>query len=346
MYGNPWSEYGLVASSHCRIKSFFCQPIKISGIKLNDVLFMVLEEEVWFSSEEEAQDCVKIFRSLNISANLKKQVKLENRVMYKAPFSSLKEIIEEEIIHFRDTGKEEFQDDIEAFELTFADLKKDRDYLAEIFASHVPGDHVCTNLFNSFTDDKTGPENEEEMKIFLQEASAFRILELNGLIDIDEEGMVLTMIIEPDDAVMTVFGDELPQIREKSLEKWEIIRSLEANETHSYIVTTGPDIVFLEDMSKLEECFKERELSEETDTLLSNLQVKQVLIAEIVDIIQKEGRTSKEDILPEFVHKTRHIDEELYIGFHLSPSFIESVINDMKKLGLLKGKGSRLKVAL
>ena len=42
---------------------------------------MALEEEIWFSSEEEAQDCVKIFKKLNISANMKPRVELETRVI-------------------------------------------------------------------------------------------------------------------------------------------------------------------------------------------------------------------------------------------------------------------------
>lgn len=308
---------------------------------------MALEEEIWFSSEEEAQNCVKIFKKLNISANMKPRVELETRVMYKAPFSAFKGLIEEEISRIRDSGDGEVADNIQIFEDTLQVLIQERDNLAQTFASHKPGDHISTKLFNVLIQDGGMPENEEDMEAFLREATVTRILELNDLLDIDEEGMILARTIAPDDAVMSLFGDELPPFREEDLQKWEIIRSLEARETYTYVVTTGPDVIYLEDLTELEEYFTDSGNEEETDHFFANLQVKQVLVAEILGIIQKDGRASKEQIMSEFIHKTLPIeDDKLGIGFHLSPAYIESILNDMKKLGILKGKDSKLKLVI
>jgi hypothetical protein len=169
---------------------------------------------------------------------------------------------------------------------------------------------------------------------------------VNDLLDIDEEGMILTQTIPPDEAVMALFGDELPPFREEALQRWKISRSLEARDTSVYTVVTGPDIIFLEDLTELEEYFQELP-EEDADKFLANLQVKQVLVAEILSMIQKEGRSSKEELMSEFIHKTLPIEENaLSIGFHLSPGYLESILNDMKKMGMIKGKDSRLKVVI
>ena len=217
---------------------------------------MVLEEEILFSSEEEAQGCVKIFRNLNISASLKTKVELESRVLYKAPFRALKGVFEEEIARIRDAGEEGFEEFVKAFEEGLQDLITERNYLEQTFISHKPGDHINTKLFNVLVSDGEMPETEEDMEAFLREATVTQILGLNNLLDIDEEGMILTRTISPDDAVMSLFGDEIPPFREEALQKWEIIRSLEARQTYTYVVTTGPDVIYLEDLTELEEYFK------------------------------------------------------------------------------------------
>ncbi|MCA1917255.1 hypothetical protein [Methanospirillum hungatei] len=308
---------------------------------------MVLEEEIRFSSEGKAQGCVKIFRDLNISASLKTKVELESRVVYKAPFKALKGIFEEEIARIRDAGEEGFEKLVMAFEEGLQDLIHERDYLEQTFISHKPGDHINTKLFNVFVRDGAVPETEEDMEAFLREATVTQILGLNNLLDIDEEGMILKGTISPDDAVMSLFGDEIPPFREEALQKWEIIRSLEARQTSTYVVTTGPDVIYLEDLRELEEYFKKTDNEEETEKFFANLQVKQVLVAEILGIIQKDGRATKEQLMSEFIHKTLPLeDDTIMIGFHLSPAYIESVLNDMKKLGLLKGKDSKLKLVI
>ena len=308
---------------------------------------MVLEEEILFSSEEEAQGCVKIFRNLNISASLKTKVELESRVLYKAPFRALKGVFEEEIARIRDAGEEGFEEFVKAFEEGLQDLITERNYLEQTFISHKPGDHINTKLFNVLISDGEMPETEEDMEAFLREATVTQILGLNNLLDIDEEGMILTRTISPDDAVMSLFGDEIPPFREEALQKWKIIRSLEARQTYTYVVTTGPDVIYLEDLTELEEYFKKTDNEEETDKFFANLQVKQVLVGEILGIIQKDGRASKEHLMSEFIHKTLPIeDDKLTIDFHLSPAYIESVLNDMKKLGILKGKDSKLKLVI
>lgn len=192
---------------------------------MNYVLGMALEEEIWFSSEEEAQECARIFKNLDISAHIRTKVDLESRVMYKAPYSAFKDIIGEEITKLQEAGDEEADELIVEFQDLLENMTDDRDMLAKTFAEHKPGDHVSTKVFDVIVKDGAMPDTEEGMEAFLQEASLTRILELNNLVDIDGEGMVLARTILPEDAAMTVFGDDIPPLRKSP---YKNLRSSEA----------------------------------------------------------------------------------------------------------------------
>ncbi|PWR75155.1 hypothetical protein ACKUB1_06145 [Methanospirillum stamsii] len=308
---------------------------------------MVLEEEIWFSSEGEAQECSRIFRKMNISAHIRTKVELENMVQYKAPYSALKGIIEEEIERIRSAEDDDVEELTESYQEMCDYLKTIHDLMEKTFTEKSPGDHIGTTVYDFFIKEGKMPEDEESMVAFFHEAVLIRVLELNNLIDINEEGMTLARTISPDDAQMVIFEDEIPPLREEALQKWNIQRSLESKDILSYIVTTSPDIVFLEDLTELENFFERIEYDPENLSFFVNLQVKQVLVAEIISMIQKTGKNTREQLIVEFIHYEFPIhDEMMGIGLHLSQDFIGGVLDDLKKTGILKGKDSKLKVII
>jgi len=325
----------------------FFRPVKISVIRLRYVLFMVLEEEIWFSSEDDAQECSRIFRKLNISAHIRTKVDLESRVQYKATYTILKGIIEEEISRIQNTGEEESDELIAVFQEVLDNLKVKHDLLEKTFAEKSAGTRIGSTIYDFLIKDGQVPYTKERMDSFLQEATLTNLLEMNDLLDIDDEGLILARIISPDDAIMAQYGDEMPPLKEESLKKWQVKRILDSRDIISYIVTTSPDVVFLEDTSELERFFEKIEYDEENLSFFSNIQVKQVLVAEIISMIQKEKKLSREELASEFLHKELPIEgNQVSIGLRLSPRFILGVIDDLKKIGILKGKDSKLKVVI
>ena len=308
---------------------------------------MALEEEIWFSAEEEAQECSKIFKKLNISSHIRVKTDLENRIQYKGPYTALKGIIDEEITRLQEMDENEDEEFITIFQEMLDYLKSERDLLEKTFAEKKPGDHISSMIFNFLIKDGSVPDSEEQMVALLKEATVTRLLELNNLIDIDEEGVILARTISPDDAVLAIFEDDIPPLREDALKKWDIKRSLETRDIVSYIVTTSPDIVFLEDITEIEEFFTRIEYDSETLFFFINLQVKQVLVAELLSLMQKEGKLSKDELIAEFLHRELPIENEnMSIGLHLSPNYISSILDDLKKTGVLKGKDSKLKIGI
>lgn len=307
---------------------------------------MVLEEELWFASEEPAQECAKLLKSLGVSAHIRAKFDLDISVMYKAPYTALKGMLEEEKVKIdqSDDEKSSFLSTILTDTISLLDER--RALLEKTFSEKTPGEKVGPSFDSLRNLDNTDTDDEERMKTLADEMQVTQLLEMNGLLDTIEDSFVLNATISPDDAKMAVFSDDIPPLDEETLARWDVQSTLEATDICSYVVTAGLDIIFLEDTTPLEEFFEGTEC-DNSEPFLANLQIKQVVAAELLTLIQKDGKATKEDLVTEFMHLNIPLnDEKSGIGLHLSPLYIEAVINDLKKIGMLKGKDSKLKVAV
>lgn len=307
---------------------------------------MVLEEELWFLSEEPAQDCAKLLKSLGVSAHIRTKFDLDISVMYKAPYTSLKGMLEEEKARIEQSEDEKTSFFITILADTIRLLDEKRVLLEKTFSEKVPGEKIGLSFNTLLTIDKTDIDDEERMKTITSEMQVIQLLEMNDLLDTAEDSFVLNGTISPDDAKMAVFSDDIPPLDEETLARWDVQSTLEATDICSYVVTAGPDIIFLEDTTPLEEFFEETEC-DNSEPFLANLQIKQVVAAELLTMIQKDGKAMKEDLVTEFIHRNIPLnDEKSGIGLHISPGYIEAVISDLRKTGMLKGKDSKLKISV
>jgi len=307
---------------------------------------MVLEEELWFLSEEPAQECAKLLKSLGVSAHIRTKYDLDISVMYKAPYISIKGMLEEEKakIDQSDDDKTSFFTTILTDAIGLLDER--RALLEKTFSEKTPGEKIGLSFDTLLTIDNTDTDDEERMKTIASEMQVTQLLEMNDLLDTVEDSFVLNGTISPDDAKMAVFSDDIPPLDEETLARWNVQSTLEAADMCSYIVTASPDIIFLEDTTPLEKFFEETEC-DNSEEFLANLQIKQVVTAELLSIIQKDGKAMKEDLVTEFIHRNIPLnDEKSGIGLHISPGYIEAVVSDLKKIGMLKGKDNKLKIAL
>lgn len=308
---------------------------------------MVLEEEIRLGSEDEAQACARLLKSLDISAHIRTRSELDTQVMYKGTYSSLTGMIQEMTARLQDSPEEDTEELVELFQIAINHLKEQHGMLEDLFREKKPGDRIGSTLLELITKNVTIPDTDETMNDLMKEATLTQLLYTNNLIEIDGDELILNSTIPPDDAEMTVFSDYMPPIEEDLLNKWNIFSSLEATDNITYIVTTGPDVVFLDDISPMEEFFREYDYDEDENPFFADLQIKQLIVAEILSLIQKEGKASLDELTGEFLHREIPLEEKKTgVRLHISPAYIEGVIFDMKKIGMLKGKDQRLKIGV
>lgn len=304
---------------------------------------MVLEEEIYFSSQDIARDFVKLMKDLGVSAQIRQKAPLDIRLMLSGTYSSLIGMMDEV------AGDDDISDeDREICQETRDHLTSQRDLIATTFEKYQVGDRIGSALLDVATGDRTleGDENEDALDEIIEEIFLTRLLHLNDLLEIQESGITLVKKIEPDQAILSIFADEIPVIESEMLEKNNITSTITAGDDEEWLVAIGPDFIFLDDLSRVEEFFDEYETGEdENAAFFTRIEIKQILVSEILGMIRKQGNASREDIIDEFSERDIETkDGGSNIALHLSRSYIDSVLDDLKKTGVLKGKDQKLRI--
>lgn len=304
---------------------------------------MVLEEEIYFSSQDIARDFVKLMKELGISAQIRQKAPLDIRLMLSGSYSNL--------VAMLDTiagGEEIAEPEREICQEIRDNLTSQRDQIAMAFEKYQVGDRIGSTLLDIATGDRVleGGENDEDLEEIIGEIFLTRLLHLNDLLEIQESGITLIKKIEPDMAILTIFADEIPMIESEILVKHEITSTITAGDDEEWQVVVGPEFVFLDDFSRVEEFFEEYETGEEENIdFFTRIDIKQILVSEILGVIREQGNASREYLVEEFSERDIETKEEgSNIALHLSRSYISAVLDDLKKAGVIKGKDQKLRI--
>ncbi len=317
----------------------------ISGDKKCVESSMVLEEEIYFSSHDTAREFVKVLKDLGISSQIRQKFSLDVRLMLSGTYKNLTAMFDT-VISNPDVTEEES----ELFSMAREHLAPQRDVIAQALDKYQVGDRVGSGLMDLVTGDRTldGDESEDTLEKIIEEVYLTRLLHLNELLDIREDGLVLSKKIEPDESTLTVFADEIPEIRDEILEKFNIISTITAGDDAEFLVSVGPEFVFLENLDSIGEFIEEYEIDEEdVASFFPRLQIKHILVSEILAMIKEEGKVSREDVIGEFANRDIEAQEDgSRIALHLNGDYIDAVLDDLKKAGILKGKDQKLRIAV
>ncbi|PKL60670.1 MAG: hypothetical protein CVV33_01480 [Methanomicrobiales archaeon HGW-Methanomicrobiales-4] len=306
---------------------------------------MVLEEEIYFSTQDIAKEFVKMLKEQGVSSLIRQKSNLDIRLMLSGTYTNLIAMLNE-TIEDEDASEEE----TEIYTQTQTHLTSQRDLIAEAFEKYQIGDRVGSGVMDIVTGDRTieGDENEDTLEDIIEEIYLTRLLHLNDLIEIGESGFTLAKTIEPDQATLTIFADELPMIEDEMLAKYTITSTITVGDDEEWMVTIGSELVFLEDLTPVEEFLEEYEIPEEEGTIFfPKIQMKQLIVSKILAMIREGGKASRDDIIGELAEQDIETKESgSLISLNLSKSYIDAVLDDLKKAGILKGKDQKLRIAL
>ena len=132
------------------------------------------------------------------------------------------------------------------------------------------------------------------------------------------------------------------------LARHTITSTITAGDDEEWMVTIGSELVFLEDLTPVEEFLEEFEIPEEEGAIFfPKIQMKQLIVSKILAMIREGGKASREDIIEEFAEQDIETKEGgSLISLNLSKSYINAILDDLKKAGILKGKDQKLRIAL
>lgn len=305
---------------------------------------MVLEEEVYFATHDLARDFTKLMKELGVSTQIRQKASLDIRLMLSGTYTNLTAMLDEIA-----TGADLDEDDEEICRDNQRNLTEQRDLLASAFEKYQIGDRVGSSLLDIATGDRTlnGDESDETLESIIEEIYLTRLLHLNDLLEIGEAEITLAKKIEPDQAIVSIFADEVPSVEGEILKKYEVSSTITAGDDEEWLVTLGPELIFLEDLSRMEEFFQENEMDDDDSVaLFTRMDIKQILVSEILSMIRKQGNASREEIIEEFSERDVETKGDgSNVALHLSRSYIDGVLDDLKKTGILKGKDQKMRLS-
>ncbi|HWQ67689.1 MAG TPA: hypothetical protein VN372_12590 [Methanospirillum sp.] len=305
---------------------------------------MVLEEEIHFSAHETAQAFSKVLKGLGISAQIRQKATIDLRLMFSGTYLNLAQLLGEIT-----TDEAYDEEESESFSMALEHLTSQRDMIADSFEKYQPGDQIGKGIMDMVSGDQIpeGDIDDAELEQIIEDIYLTRLLHVNDLLEIRGGGLFLIQTINPDEAILTIFAEDIPMIPEEILKEHSISSTMTAVDEFEYIVTAGSEIVFLEDLSPISDFFEEHDIDDDETGFVARLQVKQILIAEILGMIKEGGKASREDIGEEFSERDIETGEEdSRISLNMSRAYIDAVLDDLKKSGIIKGKDQKLRMAM
>jgi hypothetical protein len=177
-------------------------------------------------------------------------------------------------------------------------------------------------------------------KMYLIDGGMLRS-EPDGCRVIEEIDFEQLFIEIPDSIYNTLTTDELGDLPRRSLSKHQI--------KPLWHVITSPELYFSELIRDLEERLEEYDFSErEISTLFDNIRVKEDIILEITNILRQKGFASLEELLTRCSFSERSYmrgETKVFEQREYDPVIITGIIEDMKKVRIIRGKSERLRLA-
>ncbi len=313
---------------------------------------MVLEERIPVESEAEAREIVRYLKKEGIPARILKEPQLNVALILAGRYEDLKLFLTacQEKHQQRGVGSEDSDEypvdfDPAVWKKTLEVLDAEQLAVSQILQEHSPGDIIGTTVFQTVFL-KTKPEHEFTPEEFARDLATVRTLISNHLCEITQQGFVLTNAAEPGDVTLYIPYEYPFPPEEEVSERYRITCIRHFRGEMRYVVQTGPEIIFLDDIEAFimfisENGVDPQSLMRITERCMSRLRITQELISQLFDA----GESSLEDLRLLFVDEIATQDGQGHVQdrFGLSPEYVDRLVADMKKLGLVKGKDSRLR---
>ncbi|WP_409199185.1 hypothetical protein [Methanospirillum lacunae] len=303
-------------------------------------------------SEDVAKEIVRYLKKEGIPARITTEPRMTVALILAGRHEDLKAFLtacqekhQEHGTGGEDTDRYPKEFDSSVWNNTLEDLHIEQHAVSQILDEHKPGDIIGSHIFQSVFL-KTKSENDCTPEEFARELATVRTLISNRLCEITQQGFVLISVPDPGSVTLYIPFDYPFPPEKEVCDRYHItcIRHFRGEMDH--VVLIGPEILLLEDIEAFVMFLSEngvtpRSLISITERCMSRLRITQELIDQLFDA----GESSLEDLRLHFVDEIATQDGQGYVQdrFGLSPEYVDSLVKDMRKLGLIKGKDSRIR---
>jgi hypothetical protein len=308
---------------------------------------MALGEEILLYRAEDAENLVRFARKHNCSASKKVLTSIHTEMNLKGTIRNLLNFIEWE------QKAEDNSVSPEAKNLlrdAAGEMHMRKQILQEFFSGHREGERIdqgpeWERLQTLTGSDLQTPLSTDDESFLRDRYLALVLLQENGLVETREGGMYLKGTIEPDEAVTQYPADVLMEPEGEDLAVHGLTRLITTYSETAYPVLLGPESVLMIELEELEEFLRGCEVDEDSFAgAMMNLALKKMIVDKMILFLREKKKTTRDDVLAYMRDFELTIPDTVdHFSFHLHTSFIDEVLDDLRKMRTVQGKDTRIR---
>ncbi len=309
---------------------------------------MALGEEILFYQAEDAENLVRFAKKHNCSASKKVLTTIHTEMNLRGTIRMFREFIGAKSGEADSSSPESVHLLREAEE----EMLHRTMLLTDFFSKHGPGDRIDQGTEWEHLQELTGGNLPQSSTLSADDESFLRdrylilvLLQENGLVETREGGMYLIRALEADEAVTQYPADLLMEPESEDLAAHGLTRMITTFSESAYPVTLGPESVLMIDLEELENFCQQCEVDEDSFAhALMNQALKKMIMDKMILFLQKKKKTTKDEIVSEMRDFDLSIPDTVdHFSFHLHASFIDEVLDDLRRMKAIQGKDARIR---
>jgi len=338
------------------------------------IKYMVLEESLLFYQEKDADTFIRFLREKNCRALKSAESTINEETVMHGTIGNLIRVIENAMIWQKpeppqspvkeeplatdfgeiSTPPSKRADFAAANARMLSNLQFSRDYIAGIMERFNAGDVIFTpdHLDRIKESLKTGmaeiPDDELENMVTqtILTYDCVSILEDNAVVETRSEGMVLLKKVDPGDLTVERSAWGPDEIESETLKKFDITLTHNIHYDTATRVAIDPRIHFNCVLKDVETVLEELEVDDDSaEKLLDDFYLKAPAIDRLLNLIETSGKISLPDLVQEMESATlEEASADIRIVLNSSREFVSSMVNDLRKLGIVEGNDRKIRV--
>jgi hypothetical protein len=310
---------------------------------------MALGEDLLLYSSEDAEELARYARAHGCSVVKKTRSSIQTEMNLRGKIHTFLAFLES---RKKETGTSDAPGVLEQYHQAYEEIEHRLTLLKEYFSRNALGTRIDQGSeWNRLkllteTDSPRHIELSAEDEEFLRDRYLVLVLlQDNELVETKEGGMYLQATLNPAEAFTQYPADLLFEPENEELARYDIKRVIVTYSETTYQVTLGPEAVLMIDLENLEEFCRTLEVDEESlARMLMNLALKKMIMDKITFFLREKKKVTKEEILSEMRDFNLDVPDTVdHFTFHLHTSFIEEILDDLRKMRTIQGKDTKIR---
>ncbi|HQL58780.1 MAG TPA: hypothetical protein PLB71_02500, partial [Methanoculleus sp.] len=222
--------------------------------------------------------------------------------------------------------------------------------IARFMEKYRPGDVISMADLKEWmaplADVAPGEERSDALaKSILYKMTALSMLDKNGLIEIVGETVTVKGHMDPEDVIITIPGEAAEEIIPETLKEHNVTMAVTVTPVPEHLLIFGPEAIIDGDLDMIDEIIDDLGIDEEEYiSFRAGVSMKRAVIARTLEILEERGTLTPEEALETLNGTPLEGTEEAYsISLELTSEFVKGLLNDLKKVGLVRKKGEKFR---